>query len=1016
MAYQLIYTSVPRGLVPGRSGYTIAARHRQIRDRLVSEIERVSRYSYSKGGDSPEVYAHRIFDISGTKFHVLTRIVDAGSDYTGRTNYLAHHLICDSEELSKSGTHPAEILFSFDWLDSFEGEPKYLEDSDIIELSSYKGNIKLPAANWKSLRGEAADAALLVDTKSKAKNSILTFEASDKSIEKRLILLVGESAKLLSAPNEIAFTTFFQEGDAMSDFQWIGCEAGSSIVQKPTNREIVRLNNISQESPQTDLAQLAVKGVLTPKPSISPNPNNQSTAEEVTPQKNRSTQNEPNIKASTGSFPSRTNVPAPSLTKVGIGASPVSSISRSGLDNTTNDPFYIKNLKLIVISSLVGIVIISGMFFYLTSFQPKQRLQINIDRFASEQKYIEANEYLDKVLNERPNWRERIEGIREEKVFKPLSELTELKINQFVGSSVEKKKVRYDVARNQLDKFKVFTNYFSSGSPEAAKIYELIESYDAAEKRYLDSLRGETAKNNAEEEKVSKPEEISKKDDSDLATNTSKNEPERIKYSPVSLYVFLNPGNFEQLVLPESLRRLSEGAQGQLMVNLKAYGLLNNDFPPSRIIKSEKIKYKFPETAEEENNEMLPISGSINLELKFQGAGSLYLIKRQIKGADSKFNLWGVENSNLISFSEGRSSLDVLLWNGVPFEPLDSHFKYTGGRISLDESLNSVINALARPESEEYSPNKAILKFTPNSPSADKADPLTAVVNLGAGRKEKMFINIEGLSGGGLELLTKIEMQIDERLHLINKGGGEYFKWRKEAIPFEKKLRETAINLLGRNNDVLTRYRRIFDQRDQSRVRTDIRNYFIALIEEFAENLRNDGVKREEVDKIKEDLCESEFPDLWNSLEVSDNDGEVFTEFVDDFVSECQDLSKRRLFGRNKRDFELSYYINSTTARKALMMLSAKIENEFSGSAGESLWDFTFVKRPDAPKNIKQIEKYQAEIESLESKKKEAEIALKNFTPPKLGELPEGKYEIFLVFGDGKPRPFIVTEINNSNQ
>ena len=74
------------------------------------------------------------------------------------------------------------------------------------------------------------------------------------------------------------------------------------------------------------------------------------------------------------------------------------------------------------------------------------------------------------------------------------------------------------------------------------------------------------------------------------------------------------------------------------------------------------------------------------------------------------------------------------------------------------------------------------------------------------------------------------------------------------------------------------------------------------------------------------------------------------------------------------------------------------------------------MKRPNAPKNIKQIEKYQAEIESLESKKKEAEIALKNFTPPKLGELPEGKYEIFLVFGDGKPRPFIVTEINNSNQ
>ncbi len=42
MAYQIIYTSVRRGLIPGRSGYTVAARHRQIRDRLVDVIERVS--------------------------------------------------------------------------------------------------------------------------------------------------------------------------------------------------------------------------------------------------------------------------------------------------------------------------------------------------------------------------------------------------------------------------------------------------------------------------------------------------------------------------------------------------------------------------------------------------------------------------------------------------------------------------------------------------------------------------------------------------------------------------------------------------------------------------------------------------------------------------------------------------------------------------------------------------------------------------------------------------------------
>ena len=64
MAYQLIYTSVRRGLIPGRSGYTVAARHRQIRERLVSEIERVSGYTYAKKGQSLKIYAHRKFDIN----------------------------------------------------------------------------------------------------------------------------------------------------------------------------------------------------------------------------------------------------------------------------------------------------------------------------------------------------------------------------------------------------------------------------------------------------------------------------------------------------------------------------------------------------------------------------------------------------------------------------------------------------------------------------------------------------------------------------------------------------------------------------------------------------------------------------------------------------------------------------------------------------------------------------------------------------------------------------------------
>ena len=162
---------------------------------------------------------------------------------------------------------------------------------------------------------------------------------------------------------------------------------------------------------------------------------------------------------------------------------------------------------------------------------------------------------------------------------------------------------------------------------------------------------------------------------------------------------------------------------------------------------------------------MFPLS----VELKFQGAGSLYLIKNQADESKTRYDFWAAQKSNLISFSEGRASLDVLLWNGVPFEPKENHFKYNSGNISLDKSLTNMISALSKGPSEELSPQKAILKFTPFK--FDKqTEPYVSEITLGSGQRDRLIINLQGLSGGGLELLTKLEMQIDERLHLINKG------------------------------------------------------------------------------------------------------------------------------------------------------------------------------------------------------------------------------------------------------
>ena len=58
------------------------------------------------GGQERPIFACRIVDIRGTRFHVLSRIQDAGLDFTGRTNFIAHHLVFTPEEIRQFPTPP----------------------------------------------------------------------------------------------------------------------------------------------------------------------------------------------------------------------------------------------------------------------------------------------------------------------------------------------------------------------------------------------------------------------------------------------------------------------------------------------------------------------------------------------------------------------------------------------------------------------------------------------------------------------------------------------------------------------------------------------------------------------------------------------------------------------------------------------------------------------------------------------------------------------------------------------
>ena len=122
MTLELIYTSAPRGLAPGSAGYCTVARTAGMDDALAERLESLSVY---RPGGNPVVLAHQTLAVGYYSYHVLSRIADAGADYTGRGHYLAHHIAIPTSELPACG--PATLLkqkglFSTFW----EGDPQRL--------------------------------------------------------------------------------------------------------------------------------------------------------------------------------------------------------------------------------------------------------------------------------------------------------------------------------------------------------------------------------------------------------------------------------------------------------------------------------------------------------------------------------------------------------------------------------------------------------------------------------------------------------------------------------------------------------------------------------------------------------------------------------------------------------------------------------------------------------------------------------------------------------------------------
>jgi len=226
MARQLVFTSAPQGLTPGRTGYCTVARHGDLRERLVPMLESLSVYP-SDWQPAPVICSFRLVEIAGTCFPVLSRIVDAGFDYTHRGHYLAHHLILDPQEFELAPP-PAEIFLRWSgWLTHWEGPARWLGESDWVDLAALPPALTsaLPAQSWENFTGDAGCAALLLDG-TQPGNRVLRCPAGR---EGDMLYLLRESSALLSTAESwrAEFTTCLQPAESPGLFRWVAVRAAS---------------------------------------------------------------------------------------------------------------------------------------------------------------------------------------------------------------------------------------------------------------------------------------------------------------------------------------------------------------------------------------------------------------------------------------------------------------------------------------------------------------------------------------------------------------------------------------------------------------------------------------------------------------------------------------------------------------------------------------------------------------------------------------------------------------------
>ena len=156
MVQELIYTSAEKGLKQGSRGFCTVVATVGIPINVAERLESMSGYRQifpvgdPRAALNPVAYSHITTRIAGQSLHVVSRVADAGQDYTGRSNKLAHHLALTTADCIPAGpvrvlTHPGIVV------ERWDGEVKNVSPRQLPPVDTPE-TISLTA--WQSVSGD----------------------------------------------------------------------------------------------------------------------------------------------------------------------------------------------------------------------------------------------------------------------------------------------------------------------------------------------------------------------------------------------------------------------------------------------------------------------------------------------------------------------------------------------------------------------------------------------------------------------------------------------------------------------------------------------------------------------------------------------------------------------------------------------------------------------------------------------------------------------------------------------